>query len=229
MDIKQLFDISLHASPKTLLFLCDTNPLFKDICTNEDFWHAKYIQDLGQRHEFHHDETHDWSTLYRQDIQPVVDMDDTLNPTVNTVDIRDSILYHQRHDEFKGGRDRPYYTFAYFSRDKPHYSGTGMNIYRYTVNGMIPYLIFINDDYFPEDLYKWLNAIMNKDIEEDAYVIGNLLISLGYNGWYIDNPKYNTNEYILSKEAIDNKLDFLDKTIVNPGEPEEESHGKYFL
>lgn len=64
-----------------------------------------------------------------------------------------------------------------------------------------------------------------KEIERDAYVLGQHMMDLGYNGWFVEKD----NECVLSQDIITRGLEFLDSEIKIKSVPKQESHGDYYI
>ncbi len=149
-----------------------------------------------------------------------------MEPKIVTIDLTNSKLYHQRQYLFLNGGNKHYYHFAYLSKDRPYYSDNDhLNTYVYTVKDLIPNMIVLDDDFWPEDLYQWVSQKIAQPIEQDAYVLNQHIIDLGYNGWF----NTQNNEYVISSNIIDHHLKFWNQTIRNNQLPDQESHGHYYI
>ncbi len=152
----------------------------------------------------------------------------SIEPTIVNLNLTYDILYHQRRGIFKNGLDKPNYNFAYFSRSCPHYKSDKMNVYKYKVNDVIPNMIKLDDDFWPEDLYEWASKKLGRHINKNAYELNDIIIrELGYSGWFFDTTY--SNEYVLSKDIIDGYLELVDETINDDREPDEEADGEYYF
>lgn len=149
-----------------------------------------------------------------------------MEPQIVTLDLTNSKLYHQRRYLFLNGGNKPNYHFAYFSKNRPYYGDNDdLNTYVYTVTTLIPQMILLDNDFWPEDLYQWVSCQIGQPIQKDAYILNQHIIDLGYNGWFnIEN-----NEYVISQNIINNHLKFSYQIIQNNQFPDQESHGHYYL
>ncbi len=136
-----------------------------------------------------------------------------LKPTIVTLDLANDIIFHQRKNHFADGGDRPSHSFAYFSINKPYYETNNLNQYNYSMKKPIDKMILLDKNFYPEDLYEWVNWITNSNVH-DAYSLNSIICEdLGLNGWFIENQ-----EYILSKRII-SQFDFLTSYINNSDRP----------
>lgn len=117
-------------------------------------------------------------------------------PTVIDLDMTGIDIFHQSKYFLCDGI--PIGNFAYFSLKDPYYDDSSYNVYRYRYRCTIPRMVRLDDHFWPEDLYAFVQREVGHPIPEIHRALNDGLISLGYGGWY----NVSDNEYIVSREIF---------------------------
>ena len=151
-----------------------------------------------------------------------------MDPAIVSLNLKYETMFYQQQSPFLSGQEKPNSTFAYFSRGCPHYKSDKMTTYLYKTTSIIPNMIKVDENFWLEDLYKWVETIVNRRIRKNIRELNDIIINeLGFNGWFSETSF--SNQYIFSDVVIDNYLELVDEIIKNPDYPNEESNGEYFI
>lgn len=127
-------------------------------------------------------------------------------------------LFHQRKHQFANGGTKPYHIFNYFCRQK--YYGDffpNTNTYKYELIEPVPNMIELTRE------YDWFNLQMDlkMDTYNEYYIVEEAMKH--YNGIFFNLPL--SNEYIFSKDIVNDYLRLISIEMISDFIPEKEESG----